>query len=116
MKDLLTDPDQTKQLTQAEFLDIWVKVIKLLSQLHKNGIVYNNIEPEHIFVDISFDAIDDNGIKSHRGEIAEANIDSLLSSINISSKSVKIKTSSFKKKRSYLLADRSFLSRKFNVN
>ena len=115
LKDLLTEPDPMKQLTQIELLDIWVKVVKLLSHLHKNGIVYWNIEPEHIFVDISYDAFDDNVIKSHRGDIIEANIDSLLSSLNISSRSVKIKTSSFKKKRSYLLGDRSFTSRKFNV-
>ena len=97
LKEILIEPDSSKQLTQTEFLEVCIKVIRLLLNMHKLGIVYSNIEPEHIFVDIQTHWLDDNVIKSHRYDILEWNIDSLLNSMNASSRSVKIKSSSERK-------------------
>ena len=115
LKDLLTENHLSKQLTQTEFLEIWIKVIKLLWDIHKSGFIYCNLEPEHIFVDISTYAFDDNLIKSQRQDILEWNIDSLISSLNISSRSVKVKSSSERKKTSQIYMNRSFEHKRFNV-
>ena len=71
LKEILIEPDSSKQLTQTEFLEVCIKVIRLLLNMHKLGIVYSNIEPEHIFVDIQTHGLDDNVIKSHRYDILE---------------------------------------------
>mmetsp|Transcript_41446 Transcript_41446/g.47796 ORF Transcript_41446/g.47796 Transcript_41446/m.47796 type:complete len:145 (+) Transcript_41446:163-597(+) len=53
LKELLLERDAAKQLTQEEFLNICVKLVELIQQVHEQGYVFSNIEPENIFVLLS---------------------------------------------------------------
>ena len=111
LKDILTERDPSKQITIYEFIEILVKILKLLQKIHKAGYVYCDLEPDTIFVAPTMQHNDDTAVKSHRMKMIEASM-----AYAPSSKTVRVKKESFTHIPEQLQLDRNLLKRSFEVS